>query len=165
MGLPDDSLEIRFYMDPARERAWLEFTVHERQFKQPIECTKTPCNYGGERVWFVCPSCRRRVGKLYLLNMLHSCYWSCRHCQGLTYVQRRERRKAWTYQARAQRIADRWLQFKPKDPKIYKTKWMRWSTYQKRAKQYNELQYQAARGWTGHVGAKFKRLITSQAKA
>src|SRR5438045_2006929 len=26
-----------------------------------IKLTRTPCNYGGMRDWFVCPGCRRRV--------------------------------------------------------------------------------------------------------
>lgn len=35
--------------------------------EEPVRLTWTPCNYGGERPWFVCPGarCGRRVGKLY----------------------------------------------------------------------------------------------------
>lgn len=31
----------------------------------PITLTSTPCYFGGERVWFVCPHSGRRVAKLY----------------------------------------------------------------------------------------------------
>ena len=44
-----------------------------------IETTKTACNYGGYRHWFVC-DCGRRVGVLYFA---HS--WRCRHCVGYLY--------------------------------------------------------------------------------
>lgn len=52
-----------------------------------IELTKTYCNYGGQRFWFICPglsqSCGRRVGVLY--KPLHSEFLACRHCHHLTY--------------------------------------------------------------------------------
>jgi hypothetical protein len=53
----------------------------------------TPCNFGGERPWFLCPAivngvpCRRRVAKLYLRDR----YFLCRHCHDLTYASRQER--------------------------------------------------------------------------
>ena len=48
----------------------------------------TPCNFGGERPWFVCPGegCGRRVAILYgpgPWRML------CRHCRGLDYASQR----------------------------------------------------------------------------
>lgn len=55
-----------------------------------VELTATPCNYGGVRLWFVCPlyiagrACRRRVGRLYLPP--GGRYFGCRHCYNLTYV-------------------------------------------------------------------------------
>lgn len=55
-----------------------------------IYLTTTPCTYGGERYWFVCPavvngkSCNRRVGVLY--KPKYGCpYFACRHCYNLTY--------------------------------------------------------------------------------
>ena len=41
-------------------------------------------NYGGFRFWFICPSCEKRVWKLYLA--LRSKYFLCRQCQNLTYA-------------------------------------------------------------------------------
>ncbi|HSX49544.1 MAG TPA: hypothetical protein VLF09_01210 [Cellvibrio sp.] len=47
-----------------------------------IELTFTKCNFGGERCWFVCPSCQRRVAILYYsANSL-----LCRMCSQLNYA-------------------------------------------------------------------------------
>jgi hypothetical protein len=63
-----------------------------------IEIVTTPCNYGGERVWFRCPGrgCGRRVAILYI-----SRYFVCRHCLYLAYesqtetARQRADRRAW----------------------------------------------------------------------
>jgi len=41
----------------------------------------TPCNFGGYRTWFLCPSCLRRVAVLYGAG---KSFW-CSHCHNLTY--------------------------------------------------------------------------------
>ena len=48
-----------------------------------ISLTTTPCNLGGKRYWFLCPTCSRRVGGLYLAPGEH-CF-KCRICNNLTY--------------------------------------------------------------------------------
>lgn len=47
--------------------------------------TRTPCNYGGWRQWFLCPECNRRVAIVY-----GGKYFRCRHCQNLTYASQHE---------------------------------------------------------------------------
>lgn len=44
-------------------------------FGRKIELITTKTRFGGERFWFVCPSCAKRVGKLYALpeNMKAVC--------------------------------------------------------------------------------------------
>jgi hypothetical protein len=42
----------------------------------------TPCNFGGSRHWFRCPSCRRRVALLYF----NYGNFACRRCLGLAYT-------------------------------------------------------------------------------
>jgi hypothetical protein len=51
------------------------------QIKDPISLALTPCNYGRERPWFLCPGCGRRVAILYLGGK----YFRCRRCHGLVY--------------------------------------------------------------------------------
>lgn len=48
----------------------------------------TPCNYGGERTWFLCPTagCGHRVAVLYGAGK----YFACRRCYRLTYASQQE---------------------------------------------------------------------------
>jgi hypothetical protein len=54
-----------------------------------VSITSTSCNYGGMRLWFLCPgwkngiACRRRCRKLYLAPGEH--VFACRACHELTY--------------------------------------------------------------------------------
>lgn len=57
---------------------------------QIVKITLTICNYGGKRVWFICPKCHKRVGKLFRKPMAQNFY--CRLCNDLTYLSTRLRR-------------------------------------------------------------------------
>lgn len=50
---------------------------------------KTPCNFGGYRLWLLCPSCSRRVAILYCPSR----HFLCRHCCNLTYTSQQECRE------------------------------------------------------------------------
>lgn len=54
-------------------------------WSQQVEIVSTPGNLGGRLRWFLCPSCGRRVAKLYLPS--NSYFFLCRHCHGLEYRQ------------------------------------------------------------------------------
>ena len=62
--------------------------------EEPIPIRWTPCRFGGQRPYFVCPgvvngaACRRRVVKLYCAGR----YYLCRHCYRLTHTSRNEDR-------------------------------------------------------------------------
>lgn len=62
------------------------FAVHldYRRAEQPqhVELTlqESPCNFGGQRQWFACPRCTRRVAVVYLANVV-----ACRRCLRLRY--------------------------------------------------------------------------------
>jgi hypothetical protein len=60
------------------------------EVKETVRLDWTPCNFGGERPWFICPGagCGRRVAKLYGPGK----YFLCRHCYDLTYQSQRENR-------------------------------------------------------------------------
>lgn len=68
------------YNHHRNEGAW----QHE---EYPVFFDWTPCNYGGQRPWFVCPArgCRCRVGMLYGGGI-----FACRHCYQLAYESQRE---------------------------------------------------------------------------
>lgn len=53
---------------------------------QTIYLSRTPCNYGSQRLWFLCPKCDRRVAVLHELNE----NYRCRHCHRLPYSSQRE---------------------------------------------------------------------------
>jgi hypothetical protein len=59
--------------------------------KELVSLEWTPCNFGGERPWFVCPgvACRRRVAVLYGPGK----YFLCRPCYDLRYESQREDKK------------------------------------------------------------------------
>jgi hypothetical protein len=56
--------------------------------QEPVFLDWTTCNFGGERLWFICPGaeCGRRVALLYGLGR----YFLCRHCYELVYESQRE---------------------------------------------------------------------------
>jgi hypothetical protein len=67
----------------------------------PVRIERTPCNYGGERVWWLCPCCGRRVALLFAGKV-----FSCRHCLDLTYESTRTATDSKPYE-RADRLRNR----------------------------------------------------------
>jgi len=57
---------------------------------QLVKISVTRCNYGGLRVWFVCPNCQKRVGKLFRKPLFEEFF--CRRCNDLAYLSTRIRR-------------------------------------------------------------------------
>jgi hypothetical protein len=49
--------------------------------EQVINFDRTPCNYGGYRLWFLCSHCSKRVAVIYIAGK----YFLCRHCHNLAY--------------------------------------------------------------------------------
>lgn len=98
-----------------------------------VPLTYTPCNYGGSRVWFLCPCCGRRVAKLY-----GGAIYACRHCHKLAYQSQRE-----TQDGRALRKADKMRDRLGWVPGILngeggKPKGMHWATYGRMLDQYSK---------------------------
>jgi hypothetical protein len=56
---------------PVRESVWLD---------------ATPCHFGGERIWFLCPGCNRRRAVLFSVGGR----FRCRQCHDLAYTSTRE---------------------------------------------------------------------------
>ncbi len=96
----------------------------------------TPCHFGGQRAWFICPGqrCWRRVAILY-----GEVIFACRHCHKLAYPCQRETpldRVA----RRANRIRRR-LGWKEGilNPMDGKPKGMHWKTFERLTHQHNVL--------------------------
>ena len=96
--------------------------------RYPVRLSWSPCTYGGQRAWFLCPAagCGRRVAVLY-----GGVIFACRHCYRLAYPSQRE-----TADDRALRRADRIRARLGWEPGILngdgsKPKWMRWRTFQR----------------------------------
>ena len=53
-----------------------------------VPLTRTFPEFGGHRLWFLCPECKARVGKLYLAH--GRARYTCRKCADLTYQSTRE---------------------------------------------------------------------------
>jgi hypothetical protein len=96
----------------------------------PVHLDWTPCAYGGQRAWFLCPAmgCGRRVALLYVGA---SGVFACRHCQRLAYASQRE--SAYDRAARrADTIRERlgW-EIGILNPKGCKPKGMHWRTFER----------------------------------
>jgi hypothetical protein len=51
-----------------------------QEYRYRVGIEWTPCNYGGQRPWWTCPECGRRVAILFGGRK-----YACRHCHDLTY--------------------------------------------------------------------------------
>jgi hypothetical protein len=74
------------------------------EVQEPVELDWTPCTFGGEKPWFICPGagCDRRVAVLYGPGR----YFLCRHCYDLVYQSQRDN-KMYRALHRAQKIRER----------------------------------------------------------
>jgi hypothetical protein len=57
-----------------------------RDVDEIISLVTTPCHFGGERIWFRCPSCSKRAAKLYSA----SAYFRCQRCCRAPYASQQE---------------------------------------------------------------------------
>src|SRR3989442_16018290 len=67
-----------------------------------MELEWTPCYYGGDRPWFRCPACDRRVAILYGADT----GWWCRHCMQLPYASQQATREE-RLQRKARKVRER----------------------------------------------------------
>jgi hypothetical protein len=58
--------------------------------RQVVRLDWTPCHYGGERPWFRCAGCRRRIAVL----CSEGKWFLCRHCYALPYGSQQETAEA-----------------------------------------------------------------------
>ncbi len=149
-------------------------TVDLSEFRhiQHVHLSYTACNYGKRRTWMHCPTCKRRVFRLFYYDNTYSNgqqvhYFACRHCYGLTYQQRRSRGFD-RYQDRAMSIQRNLIKRgAPNDDFLSweylpdKPKGMHWRTYQR----YVDKFEQACALAENEFGVALVRLIREQDKS
>jgi Zn-finger protein len=102
----------------------------------------TPCHFGGQRPWFLCPAhgCGRRVALLY-----GGAIFACRHCHQLTYQSQRE-----SHYQRAGRKVDKIIERlgRASDDNCWpeKPKNMRWRTYHRLISQAEYYDHVSSQG-------------------
>ena len=82
------TLALAYHLPADPLRAVL-FGETGRDVRQTVSIERTPCRFGGDRPWFACPACGRRVAVLYHLAALADDF-RCRLCLGLAYSSTRE---------------------------------------------------------------------------
>lgn len=78
-------LSINNYRDQLRQagkanKIDLNYKYRNQSYSYSISLTKTACNYGNYRYWWLCPNCSKRVSVLYCAGA-----YVCRHCIGANY--------------------------------------------------------------------------------
>lgn len=108
-----------------------------REVEEPIALTHTPCTYGGQRVWFVCPSCQHRAALLRCQRP----YFVCRRCCRLPYQSQNEtqadRAISRARMLRRRLGADASL----RNPVLIKPKGMHWKTFDQLQYRLEESEY------------------------
>jgi len=127
-----------------------------RDFDYSAFLSWTPCQYGGERPWFLCPArgCGRRVAILY-----GGAVFACRHCYRLAYESQRKRdydRMA----GRADNIRRRlgWPVGILNETPRSKPKGMHWRTFKKLAAEHDALVVASLEGMSEHLGTVMRGL-------
>lgn len=125
--------------------SWLQGLRAIRVDGRQIEIVTTPCNFGGERRWFLCPICKKR--RAILRSGLR-----CNKCSGGRYRSELQA-PVDRLSAKARRLRRRLGQQEPNPtfpipPKPHR---MRWHTYVRIRDEINQLEYQnlriLTRGW------------------
>jgi hypothetical protein len=141
-GVTHDDRVTFFY----RHRTGMGGEWEEVRERVPLEWT--PCNFGGERPWFLCPGadCSRRVAVLYGPGR----YFLCRHCYDLPYESQREN-KMHRALRKAQKIRERLGgTANMTEPFPEKPKGMHWRSYQRLWLEHHEAEMEqliGARKW------------------
>lgn len=125
--------------------SWLRGLRAIRVDGQLIEIVTTPCNFGGERRWFLCPGCGRRCAILRTGLRCNICVGG-RHCSELRAPVDRK-------SAKARKLRRKLGQQEPNPtfPTPPKPQGMHWHTYMRIREEIRRLEHEnlriLTRGW------------------
>lgn len=107
----------------------LIYTANGQAYRNAVNITRTPCTFGGERVWFSCPRCRQRCAKLFL----RWGHFRCRSCNQIAYQSQSEdlMGRMWRAQTKIEQRLD---------DKLSRPKFMRHKTYERLKERYWQLE-------------------------
>jgi len=128
-----------------RDRVRLRYQVtlngQAEQMDYPVSVEWMPCHLGGERPWFLCPCCGRRVARLYAHRL-----FACRHCLRLNYrsqqANKRDRALDRSWDLRRALGCDKGPLFLPAEL-IRKPKGMHWRTFGRKIEQLKRVDARA----------------------
>ncbi len=143
-GEPDGSINYQC----SEQRLHLNFRSRSHggeweSVKQSIWFDRTPCHYGGERLWFLCPRCDRRVGVL----SGHGTLFLCRHCYQLPYASQNEGRIERLI-SQKHKLGERIFEHYDYGEGWGKKKGMHWKTFNRLHARYEAMEQQ----WCGYMG-------------
>lgn len=129
----------------SRERLHLRYRAtkagQSEEKDYPVSITWTPCHLGGERPWFLCPCCGRRVARL-----CGSTMFACRHCLRLNYrsqqANKRDRATDRSFDLRRALGCDEGFLIRPAEF-IRKPKGMHWRTFERKVEQLKRVDARA----------------------
>lgn len=108
-----------------------------------LELLPSTCHLGGQRLWFACPDCCRRVAILYLFPPNRR--FTCRLCARLNYASQQQSRED-TLIDRAHKLRARLGctggLFRPSLSELKKPRYMRWPKFWETLHQLNYLEQQ-----------------------
>lgn len=157
-GRPAGDIAVR-YDDRRPGEVVLDYRMREGEgeswspVREAVPLDRTPCPYGGERVWFLCPGCLARRAVLYGVGGR----FRCRACHDLAYSSTRE-----GVAERHRRRADELRRRLDCEPGPFSFPWkpprMRWRTYERIAAEIDAREYAATLAFGAETDAMVARL-------
>lgn len=141
-GRPVASIHIQ----AASDAVALVYRVQDEKVSQCVPLEWTSCNYGGQRPWFLCPSCAGRVAKLYF----HRSRFRCRKCQDLAYASQREE-ACYRLRRKARKLRNSIGPTREGGRYPRKPKRMRWKTFVRKIRTIQDLELRADAAFCAEV--------------
>jgi len=146
-----DHLRLRYRIRDYPEADW-------QDTREIVAFTSTPCHFGGERIWFRCPTCSRRVAVLYGIGSR----FVCRHCAGVSYASQHE-----CAYDRAARRADKLRGRLGWEPGILngigrKPKGMHWRTYRRLSAVHDAFVSRSLAGFEAVMDSRWDRILSTR---